>query len=165
MRCLPVLALLGLAALGQPAGWVTVGVDSLPMEVYFDGTAQLLAVEGAAVELSPGRHYVSLFGPRKVFQAFKDDAPEEFWDGLRAQRLIGEGNTTQLLSSYERGAVRVGTKWIYVVPDETLDVRLSSAEVSETYRRDSSGVLSTFVGWTLLIGLGMALSVFLIKLG
>jgi hypothetical protein len=165
MRYLFVLVLLCLAAAGQPVGWVLVEVDSLPVDIYLDGAQHSLVVGSGTFELGPGKHYISLFGPRKVFQAFKDDAPGEFWDKLREQKLIGEGNTTQLLSSYERGAVRVGTKWVYVVPDDTLTVRLSSAAVSETYRRDSSGVLNTFVSWTLLIGLGMMLSALLVKLG
>jgi len=164
MRYLILLLILSVAAAGQSVGWVAVSADSLPATVYLDGQETVLDSNHRAYELSVGKHFVSLFGPRKVFQAFKDDAPEHFWDKLREQKLIGESNRTQLLSSYERGSVRVGTKWVYIMPDETLDVRLSAAQVEETYRRDSSGVLSTFVGWTLLIGLGMMLSVFLLKL-
>ena len=120
--------------------------------------------DSAVFAARPGKHFVSLFPPRKVFQAFKDDAPEHFWKRLRDQGLVGEANQTRLLSSYERGAVRVGTRWVYVVPDDTMPVRLSRAKVRETYRRDSSCVFGTFLAWTLLVAAGMVVSVFLIKI-
>lgn len=164
MRICLLLVLLAAAAAGQPVGWLAVEVDSLPAKVYLDGELRSLA-SPTTFELSPGRHFVSLFEPRQVYRAYNDGAPEAFWERLFAQGLVTDADRDRLVSSYERGAVRVGTKWVYVVPDETLDVRLSAAEVSATYHRDSSGMLTTFVGWTLLIGLGMVLSVFLVKLG
>jgi hypothetical protein len=50
---------------------------------------------------------------------------------------------------------------IYVTPEDTVRVRLSQAEVGKTYRRDSGCVMRTFLGWTLLIGAGMIVSVIL----
>ncbi|HDQ99218.1 MAG TPA: hypothetical protein ENN51_02885 [candidate division WOR-3 bacterium] len=157
--------LLVLGLLAAPTGWVALELDSLPVEVYFDGEARTVKSAGEAFELSPGRHFVSLFGPRLVFRAFKDEAPETFWERLHARRLISDSDRDQLMSSYERGAVRVGTKWVYVVPDDTLPVQLLAREVGETYRRDSAGMLNTFLIVTTLVGLGMVLSVFFVKLG
>jgi hypothetical protein len=60
--------------------------------------------------------------------------------------------------------VRVGTAWVYAVPDETTNVRLSRAEADRTYRRDSGCVTQTFIGWVLLIGAAMIGSVLLVNL-
>lgn len=165
MRILFLLLLLAAGAFGRPVGWVAVEIDSQPANLYLDGRPQTLPGGHGVFELSPGRHFVSLFNPQMVYRAYSDGAPDTYWEQLHAQGLLEERDRTRLMSSYERGAVRVGTKWLYVMPDETLAVRISAREVEETYRRDSSGMLTTFVGWTLLIGLGMVLSVFLVKLG
>jgi hypothetical protein len=147
-----------------PVGYVTIATDSVPDRVFLDGRLLTVTGDSAVFAASPGKHFVSIFPPRKVFQAFKDDAPEHFWMRLRKQGLVGEANQSRLLSSYERGAVRVGTKWVYVVIDDTLPVRLSRAKVQETYRHDSSCLFGTFVAWTLLVAAGMVVSVFLVKL-
>jgi hypothetical protein len=145
-----------------PAGWVDVRSDSDSTEVFFDDRALLPGVAGTVVEAEAGKHFVSLFPPSKVYLAFREDAPEHFWDKLRLTTPLGDEYA--IISSYERGAVRVGTKWIYVVPEETLAVSLSGAEAEKAYKQDSNVVLGTFVVLTLLVGAGMVVSTFLAKL-
>ena len=149
-------------SVAAPTGYVSVTTDSAGVQVYVDNTIVLAGPDETVVEMTPGKHFVSLFKPRKVYQAFKDESPEQFWEKLREQRAFAE--TDQLMSSYERGAVRVGTKWVYVAPDDTIPARLSTAKVQETYNRDSACVLGTFLGWTLLVGAAMLGSVFLISI-
>jgi len=154
--------LLAGAAAAQPTGFVAVGVDSVPAELYFD--SRLLVVEQAeeVVPASPGKHFVSYFPPRKVYQAFRDETPDQFWSPMRQAGSISESR--RLLSSYERGAVRTGTKWIYVNPDDTVPVQLSYVKVQQTYHKDSSCVLGSLLGWTLIVGAGMIASLILVKL-
>lgn len=158
------LALLMLYVTGWalPAGWVEVRVDAGCGEVFFDDNVLLPGAEGVVVEAEAGKHFVSLFPPRKVYLAFRDDAPVQFWDRIR--RTTPLGDEYGIISSYERGAVRVGTEWVYVVPEETVAVFLSPEAVEKTYNQDSNCVLGTFLGWTLLVGVGMIVSVFLAKL-
>ena len=144
------------------SGYVEIAIDSIPSEVYVDNRLVLVNTDSHLVEAGPGKHFVSLFPPRKVYLAFKDDAPEHFWNQLRKQEAIGD--EFQLLSSYEQGAVRIGTEWVYVVPDDTIPVRLSWSKAQQAYHNDSSCVLSTFLGWTMLIGAGMILSAILAQL-
>ncbi len=162
MRLLVAIAFLYMSTWAVPVGYVEIKVDVAPAEVYLDNRLVVVDSAGTIVEARPGKHFVSLFQPKKVYQAFRDETPEQFWTPLRRQRAISESR--RLLSSYERGAVRVGTKWIYLVPDDTVTVRLSAAKVRETYHRDSACVLTTFVGWTLLVGVGMVVSIILSRL-
>lgn len=155
---------LGVATLpAQPVGYVEVTTDRVPARVYFDSRLVVLAEgENRVVDAAPGKHFVSLFEPRKVHLAFKDDAPPLFWDELRKDVELGDEYS--LLSSYERGAVRAGTEWVYVVPGDTIPVRLSQARADAEYNKDSSGVLSTFVLTTGLIGVAMVLSIVFARL-
>jgi len=138
-------------------GYVSVETDSLPDQVYLDATSVPMAVAPAVVEALPGKHFVSLFPPKKVYQAAFEEAPEQFWDRLRGLGAIPE--RPGLLSSYEAGSVRKGTEWVYVMPEDTVRVRLSHAEVMRTYRHDTGCVTGTFVGWTLAIGAAMVLAI------
>ncbi len=162
MRFLVSLLFLAGAAAAEVGGVVAIRTDSLPAELYFDG--RLLIVEQAEelVPAAPGQHFVSYFPPRKVYQAFRDETPDQFWTRLRQQGAISESR--RMLSSYERGAVRAGTKWLYLSPDDTVPVQLSYVKVQETYRRDSSCVLGSLLGWTLIVGAGMIASLILVKL-
>ncbi len=157
-----VLAFLWVTSWAEPSGFLSIQTDSVPSQIYVDDRVLVTDTGPRIVEAPVGRHFVSLFPPRKVYLAFRDDAPEQFWSGFDGRaELAGE---YELLSSYERGAVRVGTDWVYVVPGDTVPVRLSHARVREVYRRDSSCVLGTFLGWTLLIGGGMIASILLARL-
>jgi len=162
MRSILALVFLFSSSLATPAGYIEIETDRKPAEVYLDGRLIILEDGPAIVEAAPGRHFVSLFPPRKVYQAFRDETPEQFWNALRGEGAVSEGR--RLLSSYERGAVREGTRWVYAVADDTIPVRLSATRTDDVYRRDSSCLLGTFLGWTLLIGGGMALSVILARL-
>jgi hypothetical protein len=156
------LLILHVTCWAVPAGWLEIRADTADVEVYLDDRVLLPGAEGVVVEETPGKHFVSLYPPRLVYLAFREDAPEHFWDKLRLTTPLGD--EYGLISSYERGAVRVGTKWVYVVPEETLAVSLSSTAADETYNRDSSGVLGTFLIITGLVGVGMVISTFLAKL-
>jgi hypothetical protein len=156
-RIVAVLLFAAAAACPATVGYITIETDSLPDQVYFDATAVELTGGPAVVEAVPGKHFVSLFPPKKVFQAAYGEAPEHFWDKLRKLGAIPE--QPGLLSSYEAGSVRVGTNWVYVTPEDTTKVRLSHADVLKTYRRDTGCVTGTFVGWTIAMGAAMVLAI------
>jgi len=138
-------------------GYVCIETDTVPTQVFVDATTIEVGSGPVWVEAAPGKHFVSLFPPKKVYQAASGEAPEHFWERLRKLGAIPE--QPGLLSSYEAGAVRAGTNWVYVTPDDTVSVKLSRAEVHRTYRRDSGCVMRTFIGWTLALGAAMVLSV------
>jgi len=145
------------AACAAAVGYVSVETDSLPDQVYLDATSVPMTAAPVVLEATSGKHFVSLFPPRKVYQAAYGDAPEQFWDKLRKVGAIGD--EPGLLSSYEAGAVRVGTDWVYVTPEDTVRVKLSHADAQKTYRHDSNCVMGTFIGWTLAVGAAMVLSI------
>jgi hypothetical protein len=149
----------GAAAQAVTVGYVSIHTDSLPDEVFLDATAVHMTQAPKVMEATPGKHFISLFPPRKVYLAAAEQAPEHFWEKLRQLGAIGD--QYELMSSYEAGAVKVGTSFIYVQPDETVSVRLSHKEVLKTYRRDSGCVMRTFFGWTLLIGASMVAAIML----
>ncbi len=138
-------------------GYISIETDSLPDQVYFDATSVPMTSSPALVEAIPGKHFVSLFPPKKVYQAAYGEAPEHFWDKLRKLGAIPD--KPGLLSSYEAGSVRVGTHWVYVMPEDTVRVRLSHADVLRTYRHDTGCVTGTFIGWTIAIGATMVLAI------
>jgi hypothetical protein len=144
-------------------GYVSIETDSLPDHVYLDATSVQMTASPVVVEALPGKHFVSLFPPKKVYQAATDMAPELFWERLRKLGAIPD--QPGLLSSYEAGSVRVGTEWVYVAPDDTVKVKLSHAEVLKTYRRDTGCVTSTFIGWTIAMGVTMVLAIILSRIG
>lgn len=144
-------------------GFVAVTVDSLPAHVYLDATMVVVEAGSRILEASPGKHFVSFFAPVKVYRASAEQAPQQFWDQLRRVGAIGDEHG--LLASYEAGAVRAGTRWVYVVPDETLAVALSRAAVNRTYRADSGCAMQTFLGWVLVTGAVMILSVIVAAVG
>lgn len=146
----------------QPTGFLSVRVDSVPAELFLDGRLLVADQPDQVVPVSPGKHFISYFPPRKVYQAFRDETPDQFWTPMRQAGSISESR--RLLSSYERGAVRAGTKWVYVNPDDTVPVQLSYMKVQETYHKDSSCVLGSLLGWTLIVGAGMIASLILVKL-
>ncbi|MEO0082432.1 MAG: hypothetical protein ABIL25_09110 [candidate division WOR-3 bacterium] len=162
MRLVLVLVFTYVSSWAAPAGYLSIETDQETTEVYVDSRFELVPKEGVVVAVSPGRHFVSLFPPRKVYQAFRDETPEQFWDEMRRAGTISESR--RLLSSYERGAVREGTKWVYAASDDTIPVRLSAKKALERYNQDSSCVLNTLLGWTVLVGIGMAVSLALAKL-
>lgn len=143
-------------------GFLSIGTDEVPVEVYVDNRLVVVGDSVRVVEVGPGRHFVSLFPPAKVYQAYRDETPDQFWTPMRQAGVVSESR--RLLSSYEMGAVREGTKWVYAEEDDTVTVALSVRKTMEKYRRDSSCLLGTFLGWTLLIGVGMVISLILAKL-
>jgi hypothetical protein len=151
------VALACAAACAATIGYVSIETDSLPNQVYFDATTVPMTVAPVVVEATPGKHFVSLFPPRKVYQAASGEAPAQFWDKLRKLGAIPD--QPGLLSSYEAGSVRVGTDWVYVMPEDTVRVKLSHVDVQKTYRHDSGCVTGTFIGWTLAVGAAMVLSI------
>jgi hypothetical protein len=151
--------IVALPSLGAGAGFLAISVDSVPTRVYVDATTVLLSDGPRVVEAEPGKHFVSLSPPVKVYRATKEQAPVQFWDRLRSLGALGD--EYGLLASYEAGAVRAGTNWVYVIPDETLAVTLSHVAADRAYQRDSGCATRTFLGWAALIGVAMVLSVFL----
>ena len=144
-------------ACAATVGYVSIETDSLPDQVYFDATSVPMTAAPALVEALPGKHFVSLFPPKKVYQAAHGEAPEHFWDKLRKLGAIPD--QPGLLSSYEAGSVRVGTDWVYVTSEDTVRVKLSHADVLKKYRRDTGCVTGTFIGWTIGIGATMVLAI------
>ncbi len=156
-RIAAVLAFAAAVACAGTVGYISIETDSLPDQVYLDATSVPMNVAPAVVEAVPGKHFVSLFPPKKVYQAASGEAPEQFWDKLRKLGAISD--QPGLLSSYEAGSVRVGTDWVYVMQEDTVKVKLSHADVRKTYRHDSGCVMGTFIGWTLAVGAAMILSI------
>ncbi len=156
-RIATILSIVAAAAYAATVGYVSIETDSLPDMVYLDAIAVPMTVAPVLVEATPGKHFVSLFRPKTVYQAASGAAPEQFWEKLRKLGAIPD--EPGLLSSYEAGSVRVGTDWIYVTPEDTVKVRLSHADVLKTYRHDSGCVMGTFIGWTLAVGAAMVLSI------
>lgn len=152
-----VLVFIAAVACAAKVGYISIETDSLPDQVYFDATSVPMTVAPVVVEALPGKHFVSLFPPKRVYQAAYREAPEQFWDKLRKLGAIPD--QPGLLSSYEAGSVRVGTDWVYVTPEDTVKVKLSHADVLKTYRRDSGCVMGTFIGWTIAIGATMVLAI------
>jgi hypothetical protein len=152
-----------LATQAATPGYVSITADSVPSEVYFDATTVMLGSGPVVVEAVPGKHFVSLFPPRKVYQAAHGQAPEHFWEKMRSLGAVPD--QPGLLSSYEAGSIRAGTTWIYVTPDDTVVVSLSHAEAARVYQRDAGCVMRTFVGWVVLVGAAMVVSVMLATLG
>ena len=149
-------------ACAATVGYVSIETDSLPDQVYLDATSVPMTVSPVVVEALPGKHFVSLFAPRKVYQAASGEAPEQFWDKLRKLGAIPD--QPGLISTYEAGSVRVGTEWVYVAPDDTVKVKLSHADVLKTYRHDTGCVMGTFIGWTIAIGATMVLAIILSRI-
>ena len=162
-RIAAVLAFAAAVACAASVGYISVETDSLPDQVYFDATSVPMTVAPVVVEAVPGKHFVSLFPPKKVYQAAFDQAPEQFWDKLRQLGAIPD--EPGLLSSYEAGSVRVGTAWVYVMPEDTVKVKLSHADVLKTYRHDTGCVTGTFIGWTIAIGAAEILAIILSRIG
>jgi len=156
-RIAAVLAFAAAVACAATVGYISIETDSLPDQVYFDATSVPMTVAPVVVEAVPGKHFVSLFPPKKVYRAASGEAPEQFWDKLRKLGAIPD--QPGLLSSYEAGSVRVGTNWVYVTQEDTIKVRLSHADVLKTYRHDTGCVTGTFIGWTLAVGAAMVLSI------
>ena len=156
-RVVAVLLFAVAVACAVSVGYVSIETDSLPDQVYVDATSVPMTVAPVVVEALPGKHFVSLFPPKKVYEAAYGEAPEQFWDKLRKLGAIPE--QPALLSTYEAGSVRVGTEWVYVSPEDTVKVKLSHAEVLKTYRHDSGCVTGTFIGWTIAIGVTMVLAI------
>jgi hypothetical protein len=46
-----------------------------------------------------------------------------------------------------------------VMPEDTVKVKLSHADVLKTYRRDTGCVTGTFIGWTVAMGATMVLAI------
>ncbi|HTW90295.1 MAG TPA: hypothetical protein VMH22_01110 [bacterium] len=164
MKLFAALLLFAVAtARAASVGYVSIETDSLPDHVYLDAVSVEMTVAPTVVEAAPGKHFVSLFPPRKVYEAACDQAPDQFWDGLR--RLGAIPDEPGLLSSYEAGPVRAGTNWVYVMPDDTVRVKLSHAVVLRTYNHDAGCVMGTFIGWTAAIGAAMVFAVILSRIG
>lgn len=163
MTRLNLLLVIAGLAVAQPTGFVSLTVDSLPADVYLDAVAVSVTDTPYVITAAPGKHFVSIFPARKVYQAASNQAPDQFWEGLRKVGAVGA--SPGLLASYEAGAVTAGTAWIYATPGETLAVRLSKAASRQTYVRDSGGAAGTFLGWTIVIGAAMVLSVILGSIG
>jgi hypothetical protein len=144
---------------GAGIGYITIEPDTVPQEVYLDGKPVIVDQPGRIFPVQQGRHYVSLFATRDVYLAFRDELPERFWQRVApataADRFV-------LMSSYEREAVRTGTRWLDITADDTITVSLSRREVMATYRRQATTAAITFFSVTAVIAAAMVGSVVLI---
>lgn len=138
---------------GAGVGYLAVYLDSVPGELFLDGKKMLLQIPSSLLPVRQGRHYLSLFDVKDVYVTYRDETPERFWqlivpDGLLADRF-------SLMSSFEREAVRVGTRWVQVDVDDTVEVSLSQKEVAQTYRRHATTAAITFFSVTAVIAAAM----------
>ncbi len=145
---------------GAGIGFVAVYPDTVPTEIYCDGCRMLVEKPGTVFSVQQGRHYLSFFGIKDVYLAYRDETPEQFWRlispaGLPADRYA-------LLSSYEREAVRTGTRWITVGADDTAVVEISLKQTLRAYRHHATNTAITFFSVTAVIAAAMAGSIMLI---
>lgn len=146
---------------GAGIGYLAVLPDRVPDSVFLDGRRVQIDMPGKLLAVQQGRHYLSLFEVRDVYLAFRDETPVAFWQriapGFSPDRFA-------LMSSYEREAVRAGTKWVTVMSDDTIVVRLSRQEVERTYRRHAGTAALTFFSITAVIAAAMLGSVMFISM-
>ncbi len=138
---------------GAGIGYLKIAIDTFPAEVYLDGKKLMLNGPMQEFSILQGKHFVSIFSPKQVYLAYRDETPEVFW-----QKVTPEGLGADhfgLIASYEREAVRTGTRWIQVSRDETLAVRLSPVEARRAYRRNATTAAITFFSIATVIAAAM----------
>jgi hypothetical protein len=144
---------------GAGIGFIAIMPDTIPTALYLDGREVVVDRQGMVFPVAPGRHYVSLFTSRDVYLAFRDELPERFWQRVAPATAL---ERFALMSSYEREAVRSGTRWLSLGADDTAAVSLSSREVAAIYRRQATTAAITFFSVTAVIAAAMVGSVVLI---
>jgi len=144
---------------GAGIGYIAVQPDTVPEVVYVDGKRVIIEQPGKIFPLQQGRHFLSLFETRDVYLAFREEMPERFWQKIAPAR---SQDRFALMSSYEREAVKTGTRWVSVTVDDTVTVNLSRHEVVATYRRNATTAALTFFSVTAVIAAAMVGSVVLI---
>ncbi|MEO0051743.1 MAG: hypothetical protein ABIK11_04250 [candidate division WOR-3 bacterium] len=146
---------------GAGIGYLVVEPDAVPDSIFLHGRRVLIDRQDKLLAVQQGRHYLSLFDVRDVYLAFRDETPSVFWQriapGLQVDRYA-------LMSSYEREAVRTGTKWVSVLPEDTIAVRVSRQEIAQTYRRHAGTAALTFFSVTAVIAAAMIGSVMFITM-
>ncbi len=147
---------------GAGQGFVILEVDTVPVDIFIDGQKVALTDRNGGFTLLPGRHYFSLFPAREVFLAYQDETPEGFWRMITAEGLPAD--RFALLASYEREAVRAGTRWVRIEADDTMKVSLSAQEVAKVYRRHATGAAITFFSVATVIAAAMFGSVALLMM-
>lgn len=138
---------------GAGVGYLKVVVDTLPTELWLDGKRVMMNSSVQEFSLFQGKHFVSLFSPKQVYLTFREETPEVFW-----QKIMPAGlgtNRFGLIVSYEREAVRTGTKWVQVTPDDTQTVQLSLLEVRRVYNRNATTAAITFFSVAMVIAAAM----------
>ncbi|MGQ9678061.1 MAG: hypothetical protein ACUVUD_02115 [bacterium] len=138
---------------GAGIGYLRVLVDTFPVELFLDGKKMMMNSSVQEFPLFQGKHFVSLFSPKQVYLSFREETPGVFW-----QKIMPAGLGSYrfgLISSYEREAVRTGTKWMQVTPDDTQTVELSSLEVRRIYYRHAKTAAITFFSVATVIAAAM----------
>lgn len=138
---------------GAGVGYLKVMVDTLPTEIFLDGKRMMMNSLMQEIPLLQGKHFVSLFSPKQVYLAFREETPEGLWLKIMPAGLVTD--RFGLIASYEREAVRTGTKWVQVTPDDTQTVRLSSLEVRRVYSRNATTAAITFFSIATVIAAAM----------
>lgn len=146
---------------GAGIGYLVVEPDAVPDSVFLDGRRVLIDRQDKLLAVQQGRHYLSLFDVRSVYLAFRDETPPVFWQQIAPELQVDQ---YALMSSYEREAVRTGTKWVSVLPEDTIAVRVSRQEVAQTYRRHAGTAALTFFSVTAVIAAAMIGSVVFITM-
>jgi len=138
---------------GAGIGYLKVVIDTFPAEVYLDGQRLMISNEVQDFSVLPGKHFVSLFPPKQVYLAYREETPEIFWQKI-AQKDF-DTYRFGLIASYERDAVRTGTRWIQVTADDTVAVRLSLRDSGRVYRHSATTAAITFFSVAAVIAAAM----------
>lgn len=146
---------------GAGQGWVAISIDTFPTELCLDGNPVIVNIPRQVLPLIQGRHFLSLFPLKQVYLTYRDETPEGFWQTRMSQDMPLD--RFGLISSYEREAVRTGTQWVQVIPDDTIDVLLSHKVVHQTYRRQAMHTAITLFTVAAVIASAMLGSVALIS--
>lgn len=146
---------------GAGPGYLLVSIDTFPAEVYLDGQPVIVNSPQQVFPILQGRHFLSLFPIKQVYLTYRNETPEGFWQMMSPKWFPQD--RFGLISSYEREAVRVGTQWVQVAPDDTINVCLSQKEVLRTYRRQATFTAITLFTVATLIASAMFGSIALIS--
>jgi hypothetical protein len=138
---------------GAGIGYLAVDLDTMPAELFLDGQRIQVSTPVVVFKVGQGRHYLSLFDLKAVYITYRDETPEKFWQMVAPEGVPADRYS--LMSSFEREAVKVGTMWVTVDPDDTVRVRLSHREVVTTYRRNAATAAITFFSVTAVIAAAM----------
>lgn len=141
--------------------YLRVESDSVPTCIYVDGRKLTQNGSPMLISLPPGRHYVGYFPADRVQLTFRDEAPRLYWQWVgRDAQLAGDYD---LMSTFDRSAVRSGTRWTRPAHGDTVNVRLSWRDTRRAYLTSGHHTAWAVFGITTAIAVAMVISQALVE--